>query len=120
MDKTKKTILKNCISKIWKSEILSAITLNLLFLASILVFCDVKYEVSDDGLEVTVKLRDGLKWHDGEKITADDVIWNFEVKANPDNKSSSGTKVNGKPVSVEKIDELTSIFYFFLNFIIII
>lgn len=66
-----------------------------------------KYEVSDDGLEVTVKLRDGLKWHDGEKITADDVIWNFEVKANPDNKSSSGTKVNGKPVSVEKIDELT-------------
>ena len=48
MDKTKKTILKNCISKIWKSEILSAITLNLLFLASILVFCDVKYEVSDD------------------------------------------------------------------------
>lgn len=48
MDKTKKTSLKNCISKIWKSEILSAITLNLLFLASILVFCDVKYEVSDD------------------------------------------------------------------------
>ena len=48
MDKTKKTSLKNCISKIWKSEILSAITLNLLFLASILVFCDVKYEVSFD------------------------------------------------------------------------
>ena len=48
MDKTKKTSLKNCISKIWTSEILSAITLNLLFLASILVFCDVKYEVSDD------------------------------------------------------------------------
>ena len=41
MDKTKKTSLKNCISKIWKSEILSAITLNLLFLASILVLCDV-------------------------------------------------------------------------------
>ena len=40
MDKTKKTSLKNCISKIWKSEILSAITLNLLFLASILVFCE--------------------------------------------------------------------------------
>ena len=48
MGKTKKNFLKNCISKIWKSEILSAIALNLLFLASILVFCDVKYEVSDD------------------------------------------------------------------------
>ena len=45
MDKTKKTSLKNCIGKIWKSEILSAITLNLLFLTSILVFCDVKYEL---------------------------------------------------------------------------
>ena len=55
MDKTKKTSLKNCISKIWKSEILSAITLNLLFLASILVFCDVKYEVSDDFVMSAIK-----------------------------------------------------------------
>ena len=65
------------------------------------------HEVSKDGLEITVKLRDGLKWHDGESITTDDVLWNFEVKSNPENSASSGTKINGQPVSVEKIDELT-------------
>ena len=61
------------------------------------------HEVSDDGLTITVKLRDNLKWHDGESITTDDVLWNFEFRMNPDNKSSSGTKVNQKPVTVEKI-----------------
>ena len=65
------------------------------------------YDVSPDGLEVTVKLRDGLKWHDGESITADDAVWNFEVKMNPENSASSGTKINGQFVTVEKVDELT-------------
>ncbi len=31
-------------------------------------------EVSADGLTWTFKLRDGLKWHDGEKVTAKDVV----------------------------------------------
>ncbi len=31
-------------------------------------------EVSGDGLTWTFKLRDGLKWHDGEKVTAKDVV----------------------------------------------
>lgn len=30
-------------------------------------------DVSEDGLEYTLKLRDNLKWHDGEQITADKV-----------------------------------------------
>lgn len=64
-------------------------------------------EVSEDGLTITVKLRDGLKWHDGESITTDDVMWNFEYRMNPDNKASSGTKVNSQPVTVEKVDDLT-------------
>lgn len=64
-------------------------------------------EVSEDGLTITVKLRDGLKWHDGESITADDVIWNFEYKMNKDNKATSGTTVNQKPVTVAKVDDLT-------------
>ncbi len=64
-------------------------------------------EVSEDGKTITVKLRDGLKWHDGEPITADDVIWNFEFRMDKENKTSSGTMVNRKPVSVEKVDDLT-------------
>lgn len=37
------------------------------------------YSVSDDGLTVTFVLRDGLTWHDGEPLTADDVVWSIET-----------------------------------------
>lgn len=37
------------------------------------------YEFSDDGLTLTFKLREGVKWSDGEAFTADDVIYTFEV-----------------------------------------
>lgn len=32
------------------------------------------YEVSDDGLQTTFTLREGLKFHDGTDLTADDVV----------------------------------------------
>lgn len=64
-------------------------------------------EVSEDGLTITVKLRENLKWHDGEPITTEDVLWNFEMRMNPDNKSSSGTKVNGELVEVSAEDDYT-------------
>ena len=32
------------------------------------------YKVSDDGLQYTFTLRDGLKWHDGEPVTAEDAV----------------------------------------------
>ena len=32
------------------------------------------YTTSDDGLTWTFKLRDGLEWHDGQKVTAEDCI----------------------------------------------
>ncbi len=64
-------------------------------------------EVSEDGLTITVTLRDNLKWHDGEPITTDDVLWYFEMKMNPDNNTSSGTTVNGEPVTVAAVDERT-------------
>ena len=37
-----------------------------------------EWEVSDDGLTVTLHLRDGVTWHDGEPFTAEDVKFNFE------------------------------------------
>ena len=43
------------------------------------------YEVSEDGTVVTLKLKDGLKWHDGEAITADDVIFTLDVNADTNN-----------------------------------
>lgn len=35
------------------------------------------YEVSDDGLTYTITMKDGLKWHDGKDLTAEDVVWSI-------------------------------------------
>lgn len=36
------------------------------------------WEVSDDALELTLHLRQGVTWHDGQPFTAEDVTFNFE------------------------------------------
>jgi peptide/nickel transport system substrate-binding protein len=35
------------------------------------------WEISDDSLVITFHLREGLKWSDGEPITADDVVFTY-------------------------------------------
>lgn len=37
------------------------------------------YTVSDDGLTYTFVMKDGVKWHDGEPLTAEDVKWSVEA-----------------------------------------
>lgn len=36
------------------------------------------WDLSDDGLELVLNLRDGVTWHDGEPFTAEDVKFNFD------------------------------------------
>ncbi|MGY4707453.1 ABC transporter substrate-binding protein [Candidatus Bipolaricaulota sp. J31] len=36
------------------------------------------YTVSDDGLVWTLRLREGVRWHDGEPFTADDVKFTYD------------------------------------------
>ena len=36
------------------------------------------YEVSEDGKTITFTIRDGIKWHDGQDFTAEDVAWTFQ------------------------------------------
>lgn len=36
------------------------------------------WEISDDALTYTFKLREGVKWHDGEDFTADDVVFSVD------------------------------------------
>ncbi len=62
-------------------------------------------EVSPDGKEYTIKLKEGLFWHDGLSLTADDLVFTFQAVQNPDLRSPlrrSWTKVE-----VEKLDHLT-------------
>jgi peptide/nickel transport system substrate-binding protein len=40
-----------------------------------------EYTVSEDGMEIEFVLRDGIKWHDGEPITAEDVRFTVEYSA---------------------------------------
>lgn len=42
------------------------------------------YDYDEENLLLTFHLRDGLKWHDGEPVTAEDVAFSFEALAHPD------------------------------------
>src|SRR5215218_2851927 len=44
------------------------------------------YDVSKDGLVYTIKLKRGVKFHDGTDFKADAVKANFDRVTNPDNK----------------------------------
>ena len=47
-----------------------------------------KVEISEDGLTYTITLKDGLKWSDGEALTADDVLWSIDGVLAATNKNS--------------------------------
>ncbi|MCE7988676.1 MAG: ABC transporter substrate-binding protein [Caldilinea sp. CFX5] len=46
------------------------------------------YEVAEDGLTYTFKLRQGIKFHDGKEFTAADVKYTFEFYSKAENGSS--------------------------------
>ncbi|MEK7507294.1 MAG: ABC transporter substrate-binding protein [Patescibacteria group bacterium] len=66
------------------------------------------HEVSADGLIYTFKLRDGLKWHDGQPLTADDIVFTVLAVQNAD--YGSFQRINWQGVEVNKIDEQTVTF----------
>jgi len=41
------------------------------------------WEVSQDGITITFKFRQGVKWHDGKEFTAGDVMFGFQTIINP-------------------------------------
>jgi peptide/nickel transport system substrate-binding protein len=42
------------------------------------------WDVSDDGTVYTFKLHQGVRWHDGQPFSADDVLFSFGLWAHPD------------------------------------
>ncbi len=62
------------------------------------------YEVSDDGLEYTFTLREGLTFHDGEPVTAEDAVASLERWAARD---GMGQKLMSVSEGFEVVDERT-------------
>ncbi len=67
------------------------------------------WEVSEDQTEITFKIRKGMKWSDGEPITADDWIMTYRIHMDPDVGSNLRDTffIGDKPVTLEKIDDYT-------------
>jgi len=53
------------------------------------------WEVSEDAKTYTFHLRDGIEWSDGEPITADDVLFTYNLFANPDVASANAAPFAG-------------------------
>ena len=68
-----------------------------------------EWEIGEDKKTYTFHLRRGLRWSDGEPLTADDVIFTFDAIYDErfPNRSALQYRVAGEPFSYEKIDEHT-------------
>jgi glutathione transport system substrate-binding protein len=65
------------------------------------------YDVSKDGLEYTVRLRKGVKFHDGTDFKADAVKAAFDRVTNPDNKLKRYVLFN-RIAKTEVVDDYTA------------
>ena len=63
------------------------------------------YAISEDGKTYTLTIRDDGKWHNGEKVTTDDIVFTFNAISNLRYKSPLRISFSG--VSLEKVDEKT-------------
>jgi peptide/nickel transport system substrate-binding protein len=68
------------------------------------------WSLSDDGLTWTFTLREGVRWHDGQPLTVDDVVFSIEYyKAHPGtawfmaqiNEIASATRVSDNQVALQ-------------------
>jgi peptide/nickel transport system substrate-binding protein len=64
------------------------------------------HEVSEDGLEYTFHLREGVRWSDGEDFTADDFVFSYEAVKNATSANVLAGYVTSMR-SIEKIDDYT-------------
>ena len=63
------------------------------------------FDVSEDGLTYTAKLKADAKWSDGEALTADDVVFTFAEYMKQD--TSKSFVVDGQEVAINKLDDTT-------------
>src|SRR3990167_1249865 len=65
------------------------------------------YEISSDGLNYTIYLKENAKWQDGTLVTADDVVFTVQTAQNPD--YGSLQRINWQGVDAEVVDNHTVI-----------
>ena len=65
------------------------------------------WEVSDDGMSYTFTLRKGVKWHDGQDLTIDDVVFSINRIIDPDEPRPRAGRLKPYVASAEKVDENT-------------
>lgn len=68
------------------------------------------YEISDDGRIYTFALREGVKFHTGEEMTADDVKYSYDYLRDPAN-GSPGAGDYATVDSIEAVDRYTVRFH---------
>ena len=70
-----------------------------------------RWQVSDDRLTFTFHLRRGVRWHDGQRFDADDVIFTFDRILDPTSKTMA-IRSYLEPISrYEKTDNYTVVFH---------
>jgi peptide/nickel transport system substrate-binding protein len=69
------------------------------------------YEISDDGLEITFRLRDDVHFSDGIPITADDVIFTYQTIMDPNIDAANIASLYVDVDRIEKISDRVVKFY---------
>lgn len=59
------------------------------------------WEVSDDGLEYTFTLREGVTFHDGQELTPQDVVWSLTTRKNTPEWRDSARLANVESIAAD-------------------
>jgi len=69
-----------------------------------------KWDISPDGKTYTFTLKPGVKWHDGQPFTADDVKFSYDGYMNGETGSQRAGVLNQRVAKVEVKDPMTVVF----------
>jgi len=85
------------------------------FLGAGIFETDENFEVTDGGIatltvdapnkKVTIKIKDGMKWSDGQPLVADDIIYAYEIVGNKDYTGIRYTDDNEKIIGMKEYHE---------------
>ncbi len=69
------------------------------------------YILNDDGMSLSIRLKEGLKWADGEPVTADDIVYTLRaINNSPDSSVYKSCLANVS--GFEATDSLTAVIYY--------